>query len=143
MARDPEIERRLNNWARYRLTRGTGALGYASVNLSDPTMIREPYAEAPIPTNAIEASETDGAIMLLPGELRAAVESHYLAPGGLAQKLARLCCSKATLYNRIERAQRLLAEHFASRADKARAERARVEALQIQFAESSQRSFTP
>ena len=71
MARIDWIEDRLNNWARWKLTRGTGGLGYASVNLANPTLgVREPYAEAPIPTNAVEAGETDDAVNRLhPPEL--------------------------------------------------------------------------
>ena len=130
MGRVEWIEQRLLNWARWRLTQGSGVLGFASVNLEKADMPREPYADAPIPTNGIEAGETDEAVARLPSELRATVECHYLNAGTQAEKLRRLCVTKATLYARVERAQRLLAEHFAAKRDQAKAMRERVEALQ-------------
>ncbi len=131
MARIDWIEQRLQNWARWRLTSGSGALGFASVNLEQANMPREPYAEAPIPTSGIEAGETDDAVARLPSELRATVECHYLGRGTQAEKLARLCCTRATLYARVERAHHLLAEHFLAKQAKQKAERERVERLQL------------
>jgi hypothetical protein len=131
MARIDWIEQRLQNWARWSLMRGSGVLGYSAVDLSNPTPgIRDPYAQAPIPTNEIEASETDDAVQRLPGELKITVIEAYVGTGGLRQKLARLCCAERTLHDRIDRAHRLLANHFLAQQDKAKAERERVEALQ-------------
>ena len=132
MPRIESIEHRLVNWARWKLTRGTGVLGYASVNLSNPTpTVREPYAETPIPTNAVEASETDTAVgKLWPSALRVAVEEFYIGRGGVKDKARRLCIGESTLYARVEQAHQQLSEHFCVREDKARAERRRVEQLQ-------------
>lgn len=129
MARNEDMERRLLNWARWKLTNGAGLLGFAAVDLEEAGMPREPYADAPIPTSNIEASETDEAVKKLPSDLRATVETHYLSNATFALKLKRLCISKPALYLRIERAHRLLSDHFMARLDRQRAERERVERL--------------
>ena len=130
MARNEDMERRLLNWARWKLTGGFGVLGFASVNLEEADMPREPYADAPIPTSNIEASETDEAVKLLPSEVRATVEIHYLGNQTRRVKLARLCITERSYDLRIERAHRLLGVHFLARLDRQRAERVRVEKLQ-------------
>lgn len=87
MARDADTERRLQNWARWKLGAGARGLGYASVNL---TMVlgddRSDYQEARIPTVDCEAEETDRAIMTLPSELRATLEVFYVLGGGVTSK---------------------------------------------------------
>lgn len=142
MARIEAMEHRLLNWARWKLTRGTGALGYSSVDLTNPTpTMREPYAEVPVPTNAIEAAETDDAVNRLhPGGLRLAVVEFYVGRGGVKDKARRLCIGESTLYLRIDQAHQQLAEHFLARDAKARAERRRVEGLQQSVRPGS---FTP
>lgn len=133
MAKIDWIERRLQNWVRWRVAGGGGPLGYAQVKLGDAAAVvcdRRGYDDAPIPTNAIEAGETDDAVQRLPSELRATVLEVYLGTGGEAQHMARLCCARATMYARVDRAHRLLAEHFDAREQRAAAERKRVEALQ-------------
>lgn len=131
MARIEWVENRLRDWARWRLTRGTGKLGYASMRYGPELLSAlEPYADAPVPTNAIEAAETDGLVALLPGDLRRTVEVWYVAGGGLQAKLRYLCCAERTLHDRIERAQRLLAEHLHAKRERQGTERRRVEQLQ-------------
>lgn len=131
MARIDWIEHRLLNWARSRLGAGGGSLGYAGVDLSNPTPgVRDPYADAPIPINEVEADETDAAVQLLPGELKATVLEVYLAPGGERDHLRRLVCAKSTMHARVGHAHRLLADHFLAKQDRQRAERERVERLQ-------------
>lgn len=142
MARIEAIEHRLLNWARWKLTRGTGVLGYASVDLTNPTpTMREPYAETPVPTNAIEAAETDDAVNRLhPGGLKLAVVEFYVGRGGVKDKARRLCIGESTLYLRVDQAHQQLSEHFLARDAKARAERRRVEGLQQAVRPGS---FTP
>ena len=142
MARVEWIEQRMQNWVRWKVASGSGALGYASVNLSNAEMPREPYAEAPIPTSDIDASEVDDAVNRLPSELRATVLVHYVGvpqvrksgfvdyrASTFDERLRHLAIAKPTLHARIDRAHRMLAEHFMARQDKQRAERARVEGL--------------
>lgn len=130
MARNDDMERRLLNWARWKLTGGSGVLGFASVNLEAADMPREPYADAPIPTSNIEACETEDAVMKLPSELKATIEVHYLGNQPRRVKLQRLCISERAYDLRIERAHRLMCDHFMARLDRQRVERARVEKLQ-------------
>jgi DNA-directed RNA polymerase specialized sigma24 family protein len=124
------MERRLNNWARWRLSQGRGALGFAHVDLSKFEELQSPHDGPAIPTWSVEASETDDAVMKLPSELRRTVEIHYLGAGSQPKKAAQLCVTERTMRLRIQRAHQLLGGHFASKADKARAEQARVQKLQ-------------
>jgi hypothetical protein len=130
MARIEWVEQRLQNWSRWVATRGSGMMGYASVNLADADAGRDGYASAAIPVSDVEASETHEAVERLPSELKATTCEVYLGAGGIKDKLKRLYCSEATLHRRIEQAHRLLADHFTAQEDRRRAERARVEALQ-------------
>lgn len=131
MARIDWIEQRLLNWARWRLMQGGGVLGYAAVNLASPTPgVRDPYAAAPVPTNAIEAAATDDAIKSLTPDLRDAVVAWYLRTDGMAGVTRRLGVGERTVHLRIETAHHRLADHFAERERQAREERRRVEALQ-------------
>jgi len=141
MARIDWIEQRLQNWARWVLMQGSGVLGYAGVDLTDPTPgVHEPYADAPIPTNEIEASETNDLVQRLPGELRRTVVEWYAGRGGLKQKLVRLCCAESTLHARIERAQRMMADHLLAKQDARKREQQRVEGL-VQSAKPNARGF--
>lgn len=139
MPRIDWIEQRLLNWARWKLGADGGSMGYAAVDLTNPTPgIRDPYAEAAIPTNAIEAADTDDAVQRLhPGELRATVIEYYVGAGTYTDKLRRLVCSKATMYARIDQAHAKLAEHWNARRVSQAAERDRVEKLQRATAERS------
>ena len=131
MAKIEDIERRLRNWARWRLTQGAGPLGYAAVRPDgNEAGVRTPYEDAPIPTNGIEASETEDAVRRLPSELKRAVEVYYVEGRSERDMLRRLCVTKSTMHARIDQAHRALQEHFTARLDKARQERRRVEALQ-------------
>lgn len=129
MARIEWIEFRLLNWQRWKLTQGSGVLGFAGMNWTDPTGVREPYAEAPIPTNEIEASETDTAVQRLPIELQRTVVEHYTGKGTMSDHLKRLAITRPTLYARIDQAHVLLARHFNDRREGQDRERRRVEAL--------------
>lgn len=135
MARIEWVHYRLLNWSRWLLTQGMGPLGFARTEPSDAAGgDLQPWIEAPVPTNAIEASETHDAVQLLPGELKATLIQFYTGKGTEADHIKKLCCSRSTLHARIERAHRLLGEHFEVRRSKAdhaaREERARVEKVQ-------------
>lgn len=134
MARIDWVEHRLQNWARWKLSGGMGCLGYASVDLEQAGNggDRDPYAAAAIPTNDIEASDTDDAVDRLPSELKVTVLEVYTGKGGLADKIRRLCCGESTVHARIGRAHRLLADHWTARKDRQDRERQRVEQLRDQ-----------
>lgn len=142
MARVDWIERRLLNWARWKLNAGGGPGGYAGVNMANPSPgIREPYESAPIPVLAVEASETDTAVTTLALELRHTLTVFYLGRGGLADHMRELGCAKATLYARLDRADRALVAWFNAKDERGRAERQRVELLQQSARPMG--SFTP
>lgn len=133
MARIDWVEQRLLNWARYVLTRGgSGNMGYARVDWSSMAHSnagRDGYITATIPIAECEASETAASVMTLPSELRATVEAYYLGSGGVRQKCDRLCVTEDTLYRRIERAHRLLAQLWDAKRQAQADERARLEKL--------------
>jgi hypothetical protein len=130
MARIEEIERRLLNWARWRLGAGAGGLGYASVKM-DAEAGRAGYREAVVPTVDCEAEETDQAVMALPSELRRTVEVVYLEGGCAAAKACRLAVAEPTVKARVWQAHRKLADWLRDREAGRRVQRARVEALQV------------
>lgn len=129
MARIDWIEQRLLNWQRWKLG-GGGVLGHAGTSWADFGMPRDTYGEVPIPTSNVEGGETDDAVQRLPSELKATVIETYLGTGGMRKHCERLAIGESTLHARIDRAHRLLADHFMARQDKARDERERVEGLQ-------------
>ncbi len=129
MARNEEIERRLQNWARWKLGAGGGGLGYGgSAWNMEPSGTR--YREAVIPTIDCEASVTDQAVASLDVRLRETIEQVYLTGDSAALDARKLGCSEATVKARVWEAHRRLVVWFAERAALARAERERVEALQ-------------
>lgn len=131
MARIPDIERRLLNWARWKSGEGQGGLGY-SCGVWNGESSRSTYREATIPTVDVEASVTDAGVMALAGELRSAVEAVYLRTGTIQAAAARLCCGVATVYARVDRAHSRMASWLSDRAQQARNEAARVRALNEQ-----------
>lgn len=129
MARIDWIEQRLQEWARWRLMPGSGMLGYAGVDLADADAGRGGYVSVAIPTSDVQASEMDELVTRLPGELRATVLEVYVGRGGEREHLAKLCCTRSTMYQRIDRAHRLLADHLLAKQQRQQAERDRVETL--------------
>lgn len=133
MARDAYIDNRLQNWCRWKLSQGSGALGYARVDLTEPVVdgSRDGYdAPARIPIDDVEASITDEGVRLLIPELRYTIEIYYLHPGSEETRLQKLACSKGTMHARLWRADRILSAWLAERERRAKAERRRVDALQ-------------
>lgn len=122
-----DIERRLLNWARWKLGGTAGGLGFATVQLQAALSAREHVREAVIPTSDAEASETDEAVRALDSTLRRTVEVVYLAGGGVRDKARRLACGEATLHSRVARAHSLIQSHLSDLAARRRQERERVE----------------
>lgn len=130
MARIADIDRRLQNWARWRIGGQRGGLGYASVNLIEAGGGRDGYVEAVVPTIDAEASETDMAVMALASELRRTVEVVYILNRGMREKCRLLAVAEATVHSRVDRAHQIISGWLADRAQRARDERGRVEQLQ-------------
>lgn len=110
-----DIERRLLNWTRWKAGAGVGGLGYASVNMLAALggSSRGPHDPIPIPTMAIEAEETDRAVMALPSELRRTVELVYLGRGGVADHARALAVPVATVRTRVCRAHKAISNWLA------------------------------
>lgn len=133
MAKIEDVERRLLNWARWRIGGDSGGLGYASATLGMSTQGRAMYREAIVPTSASEAVETDDTIQqLLDLDHRLVVVLHYAEGLSMVGVSLRLGCSVATVYARIDRLHRQLDDAFHQLAAKRGSERARVEELQRQ-----------
>lgn len=133
MARIDWIEQRLQNWARWKLTRGGGVQGYAGVNfaaLGGANAGRDGYVESVVPINELEAGATDTAIDTLAPDLQRAVRAWYLRREGKVQAAAEAGCAVSTMFARIDLAHMKLAQHFSDQARRASDERARVESLQ-------------
>lgn len=132
MARIEWVERRLINWAEWRLRgRGGGVLGYAAVDLgAADNGGRRGYVEAAVPVLEVDAELTERAVRSLQADQRRSVEAWYLRSGGKDQAALRAGCSASTMFARVDVAHVRLAAWFGERAEAARAERARVEALQ-------------
>lgn len=127
--RDQEMERRLNNWARWKLGGRVGGLGYARVSPGmEPSAAR--YRQSVIPVDDAEADETDRGVLQLASELRRTCEVYYLDPAGGAIKARKLCVTEAGMYRRIERAHRELSAWLAERRRLADERRAEVERMQ-------------
>ena len=131
MARIPEIERRLQNWARWHALMSSGGGNYASVDLTQDKVDNQGWdAPTVIPTDDAEADETDKAVQALEHDQRVAVQKAYLGSGSVAERARKLGISLATLYARVDLAHVALARHFNDARAAADVERKRVEVLQ-------------
>lgn len=126
MAMLDDVDRRLQQWARWVAGGNAGGLGYASISYDG---LRGASGEGPvIPTIAVEASADHDDVMRLPSELRRTVEVYYLGTTtNRAAIAAELACSVSTVDARLSRAHLLLRDAFAerSRRDHQRREEAR------------------
>lgn len=93
-------------------------------------MPRDPYAQAVIPTNDVEASETEDAVMSLPAELWQTLVLFYVGAGSQVKKANQLGITERGMRARVDQAHRHLSAYFTQKNERARAERERVESLQ-------------
>jgi len=126
----PDMDRRLQNWARYLWMMQSGGRVAGGGELQERVDGEGYDAPTIVPTDDNEAEETHSGVLTLPGDLRAAVECWYLGSGGVKDKTRRLCVSETTLRERIGMAHRRLGQWLADKALAARQQRERVEALQ-------------
>jgi len=117
MAKIEWIERRLENWARWRLKRSGHALGFPKQNVLarfwQPPRYRE--AVAILPVDEAEAWTMEQCIGGLPAILKDTVEQRYLTTGTVTDDAKALRCGVSTVHARIEDAHRLLAEALNAR----------------------------
>jgi len=131
MARDQDIDRRLQNWARWRASmRGTGG-NFATCDMTQERVDGGGY-DAPmvVPILDEEASVTDQAVQALEAGLRDAVMAFYVYPGGIEQRARRIGVAVPTVYARLDVAHRRISSWLADRAQQARQQRELVEKLQ-------------
>lgn len=128
MARIEDIERRLQNWARWKHGAGSGGLGYGGGGF-DGVASGSRYREAVIPTVDCEASDTDQAVQSLETRLRVTLHQVYLTGDSPAIDAARLGCTESAVKARVWDAHRKLAAWFSDRDTSARNERERLQQL--------------
>jgi DNA-directed RNA polymerase specialized sigma24 family protein len=108
MARDLDIEARLQRWADY-VTVGDGS-GYPAMSVLHPSW--QPPAPGQAPTLKVapssDARQTHRAIGMLSQRLANTVAVHYCMRLPVAQQAQRLGCEERTVHQRIEHAHREL-----------------------------------
>ena len=116
MARDDEIERRMLNWARWKAGSGNIGLGYGCSSMWNQVKVDcKGLRESVIPTNAIEADQTDVAINALPEFLRDTIRVVYLTDEPIKAKAARLGCATSTVHSRVADAHNRILSWVAER----------------------------
>jgi hypothetical protein len=128
MARDPYIEQRLINWARWKLGRGAGGLGFAGVNWN-AFMAEDRDGTAPVLPDD-EDPLTDMAVQSLATDVQDALFEQYGGRGTDEAKAQRSMCHVKTFRSRVEAGLRGVSRWLADREAKLLQERARVEAVQ-------------
>ena len=126
---DEEMDRRLQNWARWRCLREDGGR-VATASMQERVDGDGWDAPTVIPTSDAEAEETQRGVANLQGVQRYAVEVWYLGGGGVAQRCKRAQCSETELRRRVGLGQRALGQWLADKRAAAERERLRVVALQ-------------
>lgn len=129
MRMDEEMNRRLENWARWSAFRTDGGRP-ASGSATERVDCAGWDAPTVIPTSDAEAEETDRGVRRMELRLRGALVAWYLGGGGVVQRCKRVGCSETELRTRVALGQRALDQWLADRRAAADAERQRVEALQ-------------
>lgn len=103
-----DIERRLLNWSRWKLTDGVGSglgLGYGRVGMWSSVVVDcGGRVESRVPTNAVEAGETDQAVEMLPVLLRDTVKVYWLTDHPVDVKARMLGCAVSTVHSRVREA---------------------------------------
>lgn len=116
MRKDPHMERRMLNWVRWREGACSIGLGYGSASIWNRIKVDgQGYREAVIPTDAVEAEQTERAVEALPAYLRATVHVYYLTDEPMERKAASLACGVSTVHARVADAHRRIVAWFSDR----------------------------
>lgn len=98
---DPETERLMRNWSRWK----SGVPIGLAVSSAYELEARGRREEVSIPLLNGEAMEVDRAVEALPGELKDVIRRHWLQAGGTIRQRAKACrCAVATYYRRLHQA---------------------------------------
>lgn len=128
MARIEWVREKLENWSRWCALRDGGALGYPKQSAFAALGGRGHRAEAVVPIDALQASDTDDAVASLKechGHLHQVVFLIYGRSVPRHQVAQRLGKAESTIKRNLEDADAVLARWFMER-QRARAERAGV-----------------
>lgn len=129
MRMDTEMDRRLQNWARWRAFReGGGRTGGPS--MGDRVDGAGWDAPTVISTNDAEAEETERGVMAMESVVRYATCTWYLTGGGVMQRCERAQCSETEMRRRVALGHLSLGQWLADKRAAADVERQRVEKLQ-------------
>ncbi len=123
MARIDYIRYRLENWARWCARRDAGALGYPSTNILASWAGRGRRAEAVIPTDHIEAAETNDAVEALRfkrSHLYLVLTLHYAQGRPIHQVAQRMARAESTIKRNLEDADAALERWLRDRAARRR-----------------------
>lgn len=109
MRSDPEMDRRLQNWARWRIARECGGR-IPTASLEARVDGAGWDAPAVIPTGDAEAEVTQAGVAAMEGVLRYAAEVWYLCPGSVAARCRLMVCGETEARRRVGLAQRALGQ---------------------------------
>lgn len=129
MARDPYIEQRLINWARWKCGSGSGGLGYASTPWGAFDSGDRYGGSAPVIPDD-EQTITDQAVSSLPVDQVEAIEHQFIHGGSVEQKAARVGCHPETFRRRVDNGMRGVSRWLTERARAEEARREQIESLQ-------------
>lgn len=125
--RNEEMERRCQNWARWKEGAGQGGLGFGRAPwMAEPT---GGYRVSVVPTFDVEAEQTDRGIQAMASHLKRTVEVYYLGTGTMDERCMQLQISRAAIYVRIDRAHESLAAWLRELEARAQHERERLAVL--------------
>ena len=128
MARIDGIRMRLENWARWCANKGSGGLGYPSVNMLARMCPTAGGRESIIPTSDVEASQTQEAVdalQLRRSHLYLVLMLHY-AKGYEIHRVAKyMCKAQSTIKRNLEDADHALQEWLVEKARMQREHEAR------------------
>jgi Phage antitermination protein Q len=118
MARIEWVRQRLENWARWSAQQDSGGLGYPKQTAFARLGGKGSRSETIIPTDSIEASQTDDAVKSLrfvQSDLYLVLTLHYAQalPRHLVAK--RMSCSDRTIREKLDRADSAIARWFEDR----------------------------
>lgn len=104
----PEINRMLENWARYQRDGGGPGTSIPWARLITDCDVWNPNRSARIPVDLLEAGRTDQYVQALEPVLRQVVEEYYLWGNTFTEKARRCGCAVRTFYDRIDRAHKVI-----------------------------------
>lgn len=129
MAKIEHIERRLLNWARWKVGATGDKLGYASPSLNE-RVDGGGYRSVGVPTLSHDAYEVDAAIGALSKDLQQTLYEVYVCESPSSVLEQRLGIGYRAVLSRVDQAHRLLLRVFEESAAKLKAAREAIQSAQ-------------